>query len=88
MLFTRRSLLTVLLPILLAGSANAQPDPEDIAKAATPSDPFALVTKEQWRADLQFLRANCPSDTPTRFITHRESASMPRWQTLTGVSTA
>jgi hypothetical protein len=60
MFFTRRSLPTVLLPILVAGSVNAQPDPKGIAKAATPSDPFALVKKEQWRADLHFLARELP----------------------------
>src|SRR5262249_7523753 len=60
MLFTRRSLPTVLLPILVAGSVNAQPEPKGIAKAATPTDPFAFVTKEQWRADLHFLARELP----------------------------
>jgi hypothetical protein len=45
---------------LVAGSVNAPPDPKGIAKAATPSDAFALVTKEQWRADLHFLARELP----------------------------
>jgi hypothetical protein len=61
MLFPRRLLPSVLLPILLGASVHAQTDPAHIAKAAPPSDPFARVTKEQWRADLRFLASELPA---------------------------
>jgi hypothetical protein len=60
MLITRGWLLLVLLPVLVAGPVNAQPDAGGIAKAPPLTDPFSLVTKEQWRADLQFLARELP----------------------------
>ena len=54
-LFTQRLLPSVLVPLLLSGSVNAQPDAAAIAKLAASSDSLARVTKEQWRADLRFL---------------------------------
>jgi hypothetical protein len=60
-------LSTILLPVLVTGSLNAQPEPRGIAKAAAPPDPFALVTKEQWRADLHFLERELPKRHASAF---------------------
>ena len=69
-LFTQRLLPSVLVPLLLGGSVNAQPDAAAIAKLAASSDSLARVTKEQWRADLRFLRARTACAARQRLSSH------------------
>jgi hypothetical protein len=55
-----RPLLAILLTILPARAVTAQDDSKANAKASTPPDRFALITKQQWREDLQYLAHELP----------------------------
>jgi hypothetical protein len=57
---TGNSLAAVVLTMLLADPPTAPIQSGVIAQTAAPADPFAQLTKAQWREDLQFLARELP----------------------------